>query len=113
MSSPKRKSPLITQPYVSGGPPRPPKKTFKGQGDQSPEETSRIRVTVPDAIQGDTLGSLNRLRGFIIHIECEMKSWTAIGAILPTENLQQFKTWLHEYSKGQGRILEEPDEKSD
>jgi hypothetical protein len=107
MSSPKRKSLPITEPYVSGGPPRPPKKTFKGLGDQSPEETLRIRVTVPDAMQGDTLGYLNRLRGAITQIECEMKAWTAIVAILPIGNVQQFKTWLHAYSKGQGRVMEE------
>ena len=51
---------------------------------------------------------LNRLRGFITHIEVERSSWTAVEALLPNELVSEFKDWLHDFSKGQGRVSEEP-----
>ena len=107
MSGPKHKSTPITQPAVSGGPPDPPKRTSKGFGDQPPEET-KIRAVVPKTIEGDVLSYLNLLSGLIMNIEIERPSWTAIEALLPSGSVSHFTTWLHDFSKGQGRVSEEP-----
>ena len=96
-----------SQPAASQGPPGPPKRTTRGLGDQHPEET-KIRVSIPRVLEGDVLSHLNRLRGFITHIQIERPSWTAVEALLRSELVSEFKAWLHEFSKGQGRVSEEP-----
>jgi hypothetical protein len=96
-----------SQPAASKGPPGPPKGTTKAFGDQPPEG-ARIRVSVPQVIERDVLSNLIRLRGVIVNLEIERPSWTAIEALLRSEFVSEFKTWLHDFSKGQGRVSEEP-----
>jgi hypothetical protein len=107
MSGPKHKSTPTVQPTASGGPPRPPKRTSKGFGDQPPEET-KIRVIIPKAIEGDVLLYLTTLRGAIMNIQIERPAWTVIEALISRCSVPDFTTWLHDFSKGEGRVSEEP-----
>ena len=107
MADSKHKDKPKCQPAASKGPPDPPKRIAKGLGDEPPNET-KIRVSVPRVLEGDVPSYLNRLRGLIRNIEIEAPSRTAIEALLRSELVSEFKVWLHDFSKGQGRVLEEP-----
>ena len=91
----------------SGSPPGPPQKTAPGAGDQPSDGKSKIRATVPEAIQVDVISYLNLLSGVLTNIERGQRSWSIVSAILPTGYLPRFKQWLREYSKGQAQIVEE------
>jgi len=58
-------------------------------------ETTHIRVSVPELIEGQVLAELNRLGGQITLITKEGDSRTAIGSTLPKMNMDAFKTRLH------------------
>ena len=90
----------------SGGPPGPPQKTSPGFGDQSSEGKSNIRATVPESIQNDVISYLVLLSGVITNIELEKRSRSIISGVLPTGYLPRFKQWLHEFSKGEGQLVE-------
>lgn len=107
MSHPKQNPTPIAQPTASGGPPHPPKRTSKELGDQPPEE-AKIRAIVPKAIEGHVLLHLNSLRGVITNIQIEGPTRTAIEALLPSGSVSDFTTWIHNFSKGEGRVSEEP-----
>jgi hypothetical protein len=108
MTDPRFDTTPKTQPYKGSGPPDPPDKTSRGFGDQSSGESSKIRVTVPEAIQVEVMSYLNLLSGVITNIEQGEASWSIIGATLPTGYLQRFKAWLGDFSGGQARIAEDP-----
>ena len=108
MSDCEPKAPFGNQASRSGGPPGPPQKTSPGFGDQSPDGKSNIRATVPEAIQGDVMSYLVLLSGVITNIEQGQRSWSIISGVLPTGYAPRFKQWLHEFSKGQAQIVEEP-----
>jgi hypothetical protein len=96
------------QPSRSGSPPGPPQKASPSSGDHPSDDRSKIRAVVPEAVQNDVMSYLNLLSGVITNIELGEHSWTFISAILPTGYLRRFKQWLHEFSKGQAQIVEEP-----
>jgi hypothetical protein len=88
--------------------PGPPRKASPGFGDQSSEGKSKIRATVPETIESEVMSYLVLLSGVITGIEGEQRSRTIISGVLPTGNLPRFKQWLHEFSKGEGQLIEEP-----
>ena len=65
-----------------------------------------IQVSVPEAVEGEVMLALNRAGGVITDVRREGEHSTAIGAALPAKGLPAFRTWLQDYSKGQGRISE-------
>jgi translation elongation factor EF-G len=71
------------------------------------QEITHIRASVPKAIEGDVMGTLNRLGGVITTIERESDSRTAIGSTIPTKHIDEFKTWLQKFSSGQGSFAED------
>src|SRR5271165_2292067 len=91
-----------------GSPPVPPQKTSPGFGDQPSDGKSKIRATVPENIQGDVMSYLNLVSGVITNIDQEKRSRSIISGVLPTGYLPGFKQWLHEFSNGEGQIVEEP-----
>jgi hypothetical protein len=70
-------------------------------------ESTHIRASVPELIEGQVLVELNRLGGQITLITKEGDSRTAIGSTLPKMNIDAFKTWLHKFSSGQGSFAED------
>ncbi|MEQ2007201.1 MAG: hypothetical protein ABMA26_10405 [Limisphaerales bacterium] len=71
------------------------------------EDDGRIRVSVPETIQGDVMGQVNRLGGLITSVDCEPGARITFGATMPGERLVEFRNWLHRSSNGQGAVTEE------
>lgn len=69
-----------------------------------PEEKANIRVTIPEAMEGEVMQALNRAGGLIRNVSKEGNHSTAVDAAIPTHGLPGFRAWLEGYTKGQGRI---------
>ena len=72
----------------------------------SPEIT-KIRVSVPEMIEGQVLARLNLLGGQITFIEIEGDFRSAITSTIPKKYIGEFKTWLDTFSSGQGTFTED------
>jgi translation elongation factor EF-G len=68
------------------------------------DEKANIQVTVPEAIELEVMLALNREGGLITNLRRESSHWTGIEAAVPKSSLASFKSWLQEFTKGQGRI---------
>jgi translation elongation factor EF-G len=70
-------------------------------------DTTHIRASVPELIEGQVMVELNRLGGRITSVERQSDSRTAIGSTVPKKHIDTFKTWLHKFSSGQGSFAED------
>jgi hypothetical protein len=67
---------------------------------------AKIKVIVPETKQAYVLARLNLLGGVITSIESVAESRAAIGATLPKKNLDEFKTWLSDFTEGGSSMTE-------
>ena len=72
------------------------------------EDNANIRVTIPQAMEGEVMLALNRGGGLITNVNKDGEHSTAVDASFPTKGLSAFRAWLQDYSKGQGRISQGP-----
>ena len=70
------------------------------------DNLAEIHVTVPDGLAGEVLGHLNRLGGTATDIHQEEKGRTRIEESMPVANVAIFKTWLADFTGGQGHVSE-------
>jgi translation elongation factor EF-G len=70
--------------------------------------SSHIRASVPEALEGEVVQNIVRLGGTITNIEREGEARTAIRATMPKENVAKLRSWLQSYGDGQGSVSEEP-----
>jgi translation elongation factor EF-G len=73
-----------------------------------PQDPSRVRISIPDAIEAEVMLQLNRLGGMITSIEQETASRTAIDGTIPKKHIGDFKAWLDSFSSGQGSVTQGP-----
>ena len=71
------------------------------------DNLAAIHVIVPDGLTGEVLGHLNRLGGTVTNIRQEEKGQTRIEESMPAVNLAIFKTWLADFTGGQGHVSEQ------
>jgi translation elongation factor EF-G len=71
------------------------------------DNLAEIHVIVPDGLTGEVLGHLNRLGGTVTNVHKEEKGQTRIEERMPVANLAIFKTWLADFTGGQGRVSEQ------
>ena len=70
------------------------------------DNLTEIHVNVPDGLTGKVLGHLNRLGGTVTNIHQEENGRTRIEESMPVANLAIFKTWLADFTGGQGHVSE-------
>ncbi len=70
-------------------------------------DITNIRVSIPEAVEGDGLLQINKFGGKIISIEREDDSRTGIVAAIPKSNLALLEFSLHMLSGGQARCAED------
>jgi translation elongation factor EF-G len=70
-------------------------------------ETTHIRASVPEAIEGEVMLELSRLGGLITSVERDGDSRTAIVSTVPKKHIDAFKTWLRAFSSEQGSFSED------
>jgi hypothetical protein len=70
------------------------------------DNLAEIHVTVPDGLTEEVLGHLNRLGGTVTNIHQEEKGRTRTEESMPVANLAIFKTWLEDFTGGEGHVSE-------
>ncbi len=73
------------------------------------EPVSRVEITVPSSVQGDTLGDLNSRRGRVQGTEAGEDGEQTINALVPTSELMRYAIDLRSLSGGRGRFHFEHD----
>jgi len=71
------------------------------------QDPIHIQVRIPDPMTGEVLAKLNRMGGLVTDVSVQKPDWTTIEETLPRAHLLEFKTWLQEYSQGQGEVSEQ------
>ncbi len=71
------------------------------------KEKANIRVIVPQAIEGEVMGALNRASGVVTLVRREAEHSTCIGAAIPRKSLPGFRAWVQQFSGGQGHVSED------
>ena len=70
------------------------------------DNLAEIEVIVPDGLTGEVLGHLNQLGGTVTNIHQEEKGRTRIEESMPVAKVAIFKTWLADFTGGQGYVSE-------